>query len=808
MLAEPPTAVQHGLTDEQAAARLRVQSARPRARSSARVFVAIGVRQVLDPLTGLLALAACVSLAVGEVADAAVIAAIVAVNAVLGFVQEASAERAVRALRASRQSPATVRRSGRELVVPASEVVTGDLVLLREGERVVADGRLVESFGLEVDESALTGESVPVPKAVARDGDAAVFAGTAVTRGRAAAVADAVGEDTEIGRIAGLTERAKSPPTPLQRRLAQLSRQMVAAGVVLTILLAAGMLARGSSAREAFLVGVSVAVAAVPEGLATTVTIALALAARAMARRHAIVRSLDAAETLGEVTIVCTDKTGTLTENRLRVVAVTAMDGFEDSDVLAGALLASSPLSAAALDDPRAAGDPLELAIARAARDADLDGDALAAPLELVGEVPFDATRRRMTRVWREGTRRWGHVKGAPEALLAEAEMTAEARAAGEQQALAWAERGLRVLAVGRSELAADAAADDPEEPARGLRIVGLIAFEDTLRPAAREAVRAAQAAGITVRMLTGDHHATAHAVAGEVGIAPHEVFARIRPEDKLAIVEALQAEGHVVAVTGDGVNDAPALRRADVGIAMGRTGTEAAREAADVVLTDDDFSTIVAAIRAGRTIADNVRTVTAFLLSANLGEVVLFAVAIACGLGAPMTVIQILLVNLLTDGLPAIALARDRGSDDALLPRPREGDGLFSAGRWAMLAALGGAVGLAALGAFLAGHDGTSAEAQTMAFATVALAEIALVFSYRSDRLPPWRQSPNALLLASCVVSAAAVVAGVYLPVAHELLGTASVGGVHAVAVAALALVPAVLAEAVRRVHVRQSPR
>jgi P-type Ca2+ transporter type 2C len=761
------------------------------------------VRQVIDPLAGLLVLAAAVSVAIGETLDAAAITAIVVINAALGFVQEASAERAVRALRASVQPIALVRRSGRELPVPSSEVVRGDLVLLREGDRVVSDGRLLESSGIEVDESMLTGESVPVPKAAGEGDEARVYAGTAVTRGRGALLADAVGDATERARIATLTETATSPPTPLQQRLGVLSRQMVMLGVAITIVLAAAMLARGSSAREAFLVGVSVAVAAVPEGLATTVTIALALAARAMARRHAIVRRLAAAETLGEVTVICTDKTGTLTENRLRVAAVSARDGFREIDVVAGGLLSSSPLSAAAIEDPRAAGDPIEVAIARAVRDTGLDPDEITGPLEFLAEVPFDSDRRLMTRVWRDGQHRISHAKGAPESVLRDSVLSEAERISAERETQEWASRGLRVLAVGRRELGPD---EGPEDGALagGLALVGLIAFEDPLRPAAHDAVRDARAAGIAVQMLTGDHVATARAIAGQLDIPDDQVFARIRPDDKLRVVEGLQAQGHVVAVTGDGVNDAPALRRADIGVAMGGSGTEAAREAADVVLTDDDFSTIVAAIREGRVIADNVRKVTAFLLSANLGEVVLFAVAIVVGLGVPMTVIQILLVNILTDGLPAIALARDPASSGTMLPRARSGGRIFTRGLWSVLGAIGAVVALVALAAYLLGRRTSPEQAQTMAFATVALAELALAFTFRSERLPAWRQPANPFLVAACAASAVVVAAAVYLPAAHRVLGTESLAGGHAAAVAGLAVLPAALVEAARYVRAR----
>jgi Ca2+-transporting ATPase len=756
-------------------------------------------------LAGLLVLATAVSLAIGETLDAAAIAAIVLINALLGFLQEAGAERAVRALRASAQPVARVRRSGRELTVPSSGVVRGDVVVLREGDRVVADGQLGEAFGLEIDESMLTGESVPVAKDAGPGDGPAVYAGTAVTRGRGTALAVAVGESTRLAHIANLTDAAVSPPTPLQRRLASLTRQMVALGFAITALLAAVMLLRGSSFREAFLVGVSVAVAAVPEGLAPTVTITLALAARAMARRHAIVRRLDAAETLGEVSVICTDKTGTLTENRLRVASVGPRGEFRDADVLTAGLLASAPMSASELAEPQAGGDPLEHAIARGARAAGLDREAIVDEREFLDEVPFDSARRRMTRVWREGDDRYSYVKGAPESIVAASLLTDAGRAEIERQAEAWAASGMRVLAVARRALPAGAATD-VETLEDGLTMIGLIAFEDPLRPSARSAVHDAHAAGIAVHMLTGDHAATASAIAAELGIPAERVASRIDPEEKLRIVERFQAQGQVVAVTGDGINDAPALRQADIGVAMGGTGTEAAREAADVILTDDDFSTIVAAVREGRIIADNVRKVTAFLLSANLGEVILFAVAISAGLGVPMSVFQVLVVNLLTDGLPAIALARDPASADTMLPRRQAGAALFSKKRWLRLIAIGMAVGLVALIAYLIGRADNSPTGQTMAFGTVALAELVLVFTFRSEYLPFWRLSANPLLALGCMTSAAMVALLIYLPSAHDVVDTASLSINQLMIIVILALVPGAFAEVAKNVVWRAS--
>ncbi|HEY7708182.1 MAG TPA: cation-transporting P-type ATPase [Gaiellaceae bacterium] len=788
-----------GLTSAEAARRLDEIGPNELAARARPNYAAVALRQLADPLVALLVTAAVISAAIGEHVEAAVIAAIVVLNAVLGFVQEAGAERAVLALRRAVELNAIAVRDGREVTLPARELVPGDVVRLRAGDRVPADARLVDSSALAVDESALTGESVPVEKdaaPVAADAPLAeraslVFAGTGVTRGRATGVVVRTGPSMEIGRIAELAEAARAPATPLQRRLGSLSRRLAAGGALLTVALAAAMLIQGEPLEEAFLVGVAVAVAAVPEGLGAVVTIALAQGATAMARRGAIVRRLPAIETLGETTVIATDKTGTLTANRLRVAAAEAAAGRDVGEVLAAGALAST--AEPVRDGDELLGDPLDVALLQAAYEAGLDpGEGH----ERVADIPFDAVRRRVTVLLRgpEGPR--VVVKGAPESVLPLSELDADERTRLDGVAAEWGERGLRVLAVAERSL------DDgvPLEAAEQRLVpVGIVGLEDPVRPAVPEAVETAHGAGIDVVMVTGDHAGTAHAVARSVGIpADREdaVHARVEPADKLRLVERLQGRGEIVAVTGDGINDSPALRRADVGISMGRSGTEAAREASDVVLTDDDFSTIVAAVREGRRIADNIRTFVAFLLSANFGEVVLFAVAILAGLGAPMTVVQVLVVNLLTDGLPAVALARDPASGDTMR-RPPAGLGtLLGRDLSVLLGTAGLAVGLAATAAFLAGRELDPGAAQTMAFATIALAELALVFSVRVPRSPAWHGGRNPALLGAVGLSVALVAAGIYLPVGHDLLDTVSLDGSELSLVIVLALLPTILLE------------
>jgi magnesium-transporting ATPase (P-type) len=456
-------------------------------------------------------------------------------------------------------------RGGEERQVPAEELVPGDLILLREGDRVPADARLTSTRGLAVDESALTGESIPADKGIEPIADGAglaersstVFAGTGVTRGRARALVTATGPQAEIGRVAELTRRSKPPPTPLQRRLGTLSRLMVGAGVLITVGLAGIRLLQGASAEDAFLLGVSVAVAAVPEGLAATVTVALALGARRMAARGVIVRRLVAVETLGSATIVATDKTGTLTQNRLRVQALAPSGLHDEKEVLEAAVLASTAELVERDGELEVAGDPVEGALLLAARKNGISPAALRRGRRLVLELPFEADSRRMTLAWEESGTVHAFTKGAPEVVLARCGGSGAERRRLRALADDWAGRGLRVLALAKRSVGSTGDLRDAEVD-RDLEPLGLVALHDPLRSTAAGAVRSAREAGLSVHLLTGDHPATAAAIARELELPDDAVSARVTPRDKLRLVEALQGEGEVVAVTGDGVNDAP----------------------------------------------------------------------------------------------------------------------------------------------------------------------------------------------------------------------------------------------------------
>jgi calcium-translocating P-type ATPase len=798
--------LERGLTADEAARRLEQHGRNAPARRRRPQYLRLALSQLVDPLVALLIAAAAISIAIGHTNEGIAIAAILVLNGALGFWQEASADRAILALSQGFTQKALVVRDGAEREIPAEDVVPGDVLLLGEGERVAADARLFETTSLEVDESPLTGESLPVAKQIEpvapetplAEQASMIFAGTGVNRGSARALVCATGSRTEVGAIEVLAATAQAPPTPLTLRLGHLARQMVVLGIGITVVLGAVILLRGGDWDDAFLTAVAVAVAAVPEGLAATVTAALALGARAMAKRGAIVRQLAAIETLGETTVICTDKTGTLTENQIRVAALRPARGTDESELLEAAVLASGARWAG----DHLVGDPLETALVLAAMERGIAQRDLLRAHERIHELPFSSERKRMTVVYAHADGCRAFTKGAPEIVAALATTDSEDLL---ETAGAWAAEGLRVLAVSSRDLEAGHPPDDDVE--LGARILGVIALHDPLRPSAARAVDAARTAGIHVRMLTGDHPATARTIGHVLGLADESILARATPADKLALVRQLQEDGDVVAVTGDGVNDAPALRRADVGVAMGRTGTEAAREAAGIVLTDDDFATIVAAVAEGRRIGDNIRKFVAFLLSANLGEVLVFAVAIGVGLGSPLAVIQVLLVNLVTDGLPALALARDPASPETMSSPPRTGRELFDARTWRALLWIGILVGAATFAAFGIGRELGGGGAQTMAFATLALSELALVYGMRSYSAPAWSLPRNRWLDLSVLASVVVIAGVVFLPAAHASFATVSLDGPVALIVVALALVPLAGVELLKAGRRRNGP-
>lgn len=777
----------------------------------------------------ILIVAAVIAGAMHDLIDAAAILAIVILNGVLGFVQEERAEQALESLRKLGTPSARVRRDGEVRSFPAGELVPGDVIVLEAGDSVPADARLTEAFVLTMQEAALTGESTPVEKdaqaeisAAATPGDRTnmVYFGTTVSGGKATAVVTAVGGATELGRIAGLLAHEQREPTPLQKRLSDLGRVLVAACLAIVGLIAGLLLLRGMPISEVLLPAISLAVAAVPEGLPAVVTVTLALGLRRLVRRNALVRTLPSVETLGSVTVICSDKTGTLTRNEMTVREMLVGDasyqvtgvgyaphgeflrqGSEepDADDLDLALTIGARCNNARLvqahhgEGWHILGDPTEgaLVVAALKRNSVPSDDHVRLELEL----PFDSTRKMMSTVHREADgKRVLYAKGAPEAVLRccrhrlihgrTEPFDDEARRYLLEQNSKMASRALRVLALAYHPNPASSTAGSVLE--QDLIFVGLAGMSDPPREEARTAVAICRKAGIRPVMITGDHPATAEAVARELGILDEEVsavltgreldelsddeldervptaavYARVTAEHKLRIVHAWKRRNQVVAMTGDGVNDAPAVKAADIGIAMGITGTDVTKEASDMVLTDDNFATIVQAVEEGRGVFDNIQKVIHYLLACNAGEVLLMLFAALWGLAVPLTALQILWINLITDGLPALALAVEPPEPNLMLRRPRASDArLISWNRGRAIFLHGVLMALASLFAFAAATHfipGNVQAARLIAFCVTAFSQLFFALSCRSSRLT-WRQLgwfTNPLLLVAVVIS------------------------------------------------------
>jgi Ca2+-transporting ATPase len=773
--------------------------------------------------------AGVVTTLIGDLTDTAVIALVVVVNTAIGVTQEIRADRAIAALDRLAAPTARVVRDGADLVVPATALVRGDLVRMEAGDIVPADLTLRGAHRLQLDESALTGESVPVGRAAGEE----AAAGTVVVTGRAEATVTRTGADSALGRIATMVAAARPGPTPLQRRLAGLGRFLGVAAVGLSALVAVLGLLAGRPVAEMAVTAVSLVVAAVPESLPAVVTLALALGARRMARHRAIPRRLHAVETLGSVTVVAADKTGTLTEGRMAVQRVVTADlaeytvegvGYEPAGAvhgvrsgttavreLARAVLLGSDAAIAppTPEDPRwrAVGDPMEAALVAFAGRCGLVAEAERAGWPRVAEQPFDQATRRMTTVHRRPDGEFLTVcKGAPEAVLTDP-AGGELRLAADRLAA----DGLRVIAVATA-VTASAPADpgrsagtQPADPA-GLRPVGLVGIGDPIRGQAPAIADSFADAGIRLVLITGDHPATASAIAGQLGIwrdgepVVHgesaagsggdtaRVFARVQPGQKLDIVAALQARGEVVAMTGDGVNDAPALRQADIGVAMGG-GTEVARQAADLVLVDDNLATAATAVAEGRRIYDNIRRFLRYALAGGLAEILVMLAGPFLGLGVPLLPAQILWINLLTHGVPGVALGAEP-AEPGLMRRPPRSPQDSILGGGLLRAVLAGAALIAAvsLGAGVAAHQ-LGRPWQSMVFVVLGLAQLGVALAVRAPRR---RGGPgNRALPLAVAVSAALQVAGVLLPPLRELLGTEPLSMLDLLAAAAVATLP-----------------
>jgi P-type Ca2+ transporter type 2C len=852
-----------GLSNEEAARRLEERGTNELEDRGTRSPLAILWDQFTSTMIVILIVAAFASALLGDYEDSIAIAIIVVLNAALGFGQEYRAERAMAALHQLSAPRVKVRREDRVREISASELVPGDVVLLEAGNLVPADGRLLESVNLRVEEAALTGESEPVekyPTALEEEdtplGERAdmVYSSTVVAMGRGLFVVTETGMATELGKIASMIQTTHREQTPLQRRLNQVGKVLaLAAFAIVGVVFALGLL-RGEDLEVMFLTAVSLAVAAVPEGLPAVVTIALALGAHRMFKRRALIRKLPAVETLGSVTVICSDKTGTLTQNRMTATVLDVAghtvelaggnltDSKPGSDggtpprvgddptlalLLAGGALCNDALLEDHEDgDFRAVGDPTEGALVVAAAREGLKKPEIEAALPRVGEVPFDSGRKLMTTVHEvvsgsemleplesvlnadKGSASYiAFTKGAVDRLLEISSEVWSGEGQVEPVTEEWRERisganeqlagdGIRVLGLGLKRLRSF----DGDEQERNLTFLGIVGMIDPPRSEAKDAVEICKRAGIRPVMITGDHPLTARHIASELGIAEEgrilterelaslpgddlvdlveevPVYARVSPEHKLDIVEALQEKGHIVAMTGDGVNDAPALKRADIGVAMGITGTDVSKEAADMVLTDDNFATIVAAVEQGRVIYDNIRKFIKYLLTSNSAEILVMLVGPFLGLGLPLLPLQILWINLVTDGPPALALSAEPAERGIMRRPPRPpGESVFARGLGRHVVWVGALMALVSLATGLWYSQMAPDIWQTMVFTTLTLSQLSHVMAIRAGDESLFRVGPlsNKPLLGAVAFTFVLQLFAIYVPFFQGFLET-----------------------------------
>ncbi len=814
------------------------------------------LRQFKSPLIYLLLAAALVSLAIGQLTDAAFIFAVLQVNALIGAIQEVRAAASAAALDRLVPHRAVVRRDGARTETEGECLVPGDIVEVAAGAAVPADIRLLQARDLAIDESLLTGESTPVAKrddalphrdAGLGDRTNLLHAGSTVLTGRALGVTVATGPHTQIGRIAQAMAAAEAPPPPLIGRLERFSRRVGYAMVAVILILGAVQLLRGMALAEVFFVAVALAVAAIPEGLPVAITVALAIATRRMARRNVIVRQLPAVEGLGACTVVASDKTGTLTVNqltirRLRLPEAGDLEVGGEGYAPSGEILQQGqPAAAAAIesarrlavavalcneasyevtgDGVRHVGDTVDVAFLTLAAKLGLDRATLLAAHPPIEIIPYEPQRRFAASFHRDGAASIAHVKGAAETIVPMC--VGIDPAAILEQARRMAAGGFRVLAVASGAVPAAAAAAADAAALSGLEFLGLVGLIDPLRPEAAPAVQQCRGAGVAVCMITGDHPATALAIARELGIAETDsdvvtgsrlaelgddpaaidavvaearVFARVEPLQKLLLVQAMQRLGQFVAVTGDGVNDVPALDAANIGVAMGRGGTDVARGAADLILTDDNFASIVGGIEEGRIAYDNVRKLIYLLVTTGVGELVLFLLALGVGLPLPIFAVQLLWLNLVTNGIQDIALAFEKGEPGVLRRRPRPPrQPIFDRRMIEQVALMGGWMGIAAFGAFwyLLELGVSEAEARNMVLLLMVLFENVHAFNARSERRSVFAiaVAANPFLVLAVIAAQGLHIAAMYTPGLRDILGVSPIGFAAWLSVAALAL-------------------
>lgn len=822
-----------GLSPDEAAERLASQGANELTSKPPKTLFDMVREQVSDPLILILLIAAVVSALLQEWKEALVIIFIVIVNTAIGVVQERKAAGALESLRSISAPTAHVLRGGEEQVIPAAEVVVGDVVLLSDGSMVPADLRLIEAANLRVQEASLTGESVPTEKAadvtVAPDaplGDRRnmAYSSSIVTQGRGVGVAVSTGMCTEVGTIAQLLDSGGTEDTPLKRKLASVGRVLTVVGIVAAVVVVVVGLLYGRPLAPQLLVAVALAISVIPESLPATATIVMALGVQRMAKQQALIRRLPAVETLGSASVICTDKTGTLTQNKMEVVELAVASQFAEAGAAQIPAAKNETVGKASIAAPRAfgamlrcgvlcsdasvdaetgaaIGDPTESALLELARQNGLDPEKLRAASQRVHEQPFDSVRKRMSVVVQHGGETVAYVKGAVDELLARCErylaedgerpLTDELHASLRVSAAGMAEGALRTLGLAFHVL--EQPPEKGEDVEHALTFLGLVGMMDPPRPEVRASIDTCREAGIRTVMITGDHAATARAIAADLGIwregnlvvagAELErmgdaqladavrratVFARVSPAHKLRIVSALQADGELVAMTGDGVNDAPALQAADIGVAMGLTGTDVAKEAADMVLLDDRFGTIVAAVREGRRVYRNIQKVIQFLLSDNIAEILVLVVATALNWAAPIGPVQILWINLATATLPALALGVEPASRNIMRHVPVRRGTLFEPSLVRRVAIQGAFVAACSLFAFRVGEQAGGVQlGQTMVFAVLAFSQMLRALDQRSNTDPIWNREGgrNPWLVAAVGASAAIMLLTLCVP-------------------------------------------
>lgn len=884
------TDVSNGLSSGEAQTRFEKYGPNKLEEKGKKPFIQKLMEQLLDPMVIILLVAAALSAVTGDWVEMIIILAVVVLNATLSLIQEGKAEDSVEALQKMSSPNAKVVRDGKLVTVKSTELVPGDLVMLETGDIVPADMRLVESVNLKIDESSLTGESVPVEKdsevsfdGITEIGDRTnyIHSSSIVTYGRCHGIVTSTGHDTEIGKIATNIQNVEQENTPLQDKLEKLSKMLgiLVIGVSIIVFLV-GMFVRDDMGLiPSLMTAVSLAVAAIPEGMAAVVTIVLSIGMNRMAEKNAIVKKLLAVETLGTTTVICSDKTGTLTQNEMTVKKLfvnykvidvdgvgykpvgdfsidgKVIDASKDEDIrflVSGASLNSD----AKLKDEDGdgeldiVGDPTEGALVTVAEKAGFASNKLNADFPRVKEIPFDSDRKMMTTFHENYLpgKIIAFTKGAPDVILDRCshiyldgkvvELDSEKRYTLSEQNSNFAKQALRVLAVAFKQYDSIPESSDPEVIEKDLVLIGLCGMIDPARPEVRDAIKETKTAGITTIMITGDHLDTALAIAKDLGIAEREdqammgrelntkspeeireivkntrVFARVSPENKVQLVTALKDNGNITAMTGDGVNDAPAIKKADIGIAMGITGTDVAKNTAEVILTDDNFATIVNAVEEGRIIYSNIKKFVSFLLSCNIGEVIIMLFAMLAGMPVPLTVVQLLYLNLVTDSFPALALGLEKGEPDIMNQPPRDPEeGIIDGEMKYNIIVQSVAIAIATLAAFYIGlkHFGYSAEltgaakttalngARTLAFATLVFAELFRSFSARSSHITVAKLGlfSNPALVKSFIVAALMMLVVIYVPFLEPLFDTAALNIGEWGIVLGLALIPFIAGE------------